>query len=343
VFALSPTTEGLASAAAGTGTVSALSSRATADQGQLQVLPAGQVDVTNLDASGRLGHELGEHLRVFEGANARWNRVSGGGTRLDATELGVLGGVGQGWRADALAVEGGLGLTRYDRAGQPLLPGTVQQLSARLTAQWRHDLDLHWTTDIDGGVAVLVPTRAGDKTKALPLLGGSLAYGDNWGRATVAARRAVGANLLVGQSTVNDTVSANLYLPIPVLDEHHAHLPPLAVGATVGAGRTQFVDLGTGALAGSFALYRGEVGVTYAPEPNLALGLRYEYARQGGDTVGALIVPGFSRSTVYLSFTARWPADRVAELPNRNAVRADGADMPALGGTPAGAAPTDRR
>jgi hypothetical protein len=343
VFALSPTTEGLASVVGGTGTVSALSSRATADQGQLQILPAGNVDVSNVDASARLGHELGEHLRVFEGATARWNRVSSVGTRLDGTELGVVGGLGRGWLADALALEIGLGFSRYDRVGQPLLLGTAQELSARVTAQWRHDLDLHWTTDVDGGLAALMPTGAGGKSKLLPLLGGSLAYGDDWGRATLAARRAVGANLLVGQSTVNDTVSANLHLPLPVLEDQTVQRRPLTVGATIGAGRTQFIDLATGSLAGTFALYRAEVGLTYAPAVNLGLGLRYEYARQGGDTVGALVVPGFSRSTVYLSFTARWPSERVAELPNRNAVRADGADTPALGGTPAGASPTDRR
>jgi hypothetical protein len=333
VFALSPTSEGTAAVAGGTGTVSALSTRSSADQGQLMVLPAGKIDVKNADAAGRLSQELDAHTRAFEGVDARWNRVEGGGTGLDAVEVGGLAGIARAWVADTLAGEGGVGLLRFDRRGLPVAQrATLQQLSLRATAQWRHDLDLHWSVDVDGGAVVLVPTQAGDKTEALPLIGTQLAYVDDRGRATLAVRRAVGANLLVGQSTVNDTATANVLLPLPLLEEHHARLPPLSVGGSIGAGRTQFIDLTTGTLVGSFALYRADVGVAYAPAPNLSLALRYEYVRQGGDTVGPLMVPGFTRSTVFLSFTGRWPDERAAELPNRESLRADRSDLKPLGG-----------
>src|SRR5439155_15218668 len=122
-------------------------------------------------------------------------------------------------------------------APQGAIPGSRldRQLNPRITAQWVHDYDKRWSSVLNAGLVYVNPygvdpydPTAKKLTDIYPIFGGTLAYVEQWGRVTVAARRAVAPNLLIAQNTVDDTVVAQLAMPLPWIDEStHLRSPKL--------------------------------------------------------------------------------------------------------------------
>ncbi len=72
--------------------------------------------------------------------------------------------------------------------------------------------------------------------------------------------------------------------------------------------------------------------MSYAPQPGVAYGVRYEYFRQSSDAGASALFGSYSRSTIFATLAIRWPAQLTIAAPRKGgSVRADGSDMVPIG------------
>ena len=327
-----------------TGQLSQLSTRTSPDMSGVMLTPPGKVDVRASDASISYSYQLTPDSRLLQSTSGRFASTNDNvSLSVTSLEAGATLGVDKSWRADALGFELGvsvLHLTRLGPVGDPTgIDRLDQQLNPRATVSWRHDLDKHWSTSLTGGVVMINPygtdpynpTDTSRTRQYLPVLTGTVAYADDWGRALVTAGRAVTPNLFIAENTITDSVVASAAIPLVFAGGRRREAQYLGA-ASLGFAHTQLIDDMSSGSLGSFDIVHGDVGVAWTPRPGMAYGLRYEYFRQIADSSATSLFAAYSRSTIFATFAVRWPEQITVDVPRRSqSMRADRSDLSPVG------------
>lgn len=353
-----PDTELMTSVNGGSGEITSLGSRTTPDESLINVAPVGKVSYVSADASQYLSYVLTEDLRFSETAFGRWNRSNDNAQDLDpaqmdtitkSAEAGMAIGLDRSWSKDALSIEVGAAVSRLER----IAPDTArpdqgsrldQQINPRGRAQWRHDLDQRLSFAIDGGLVMLVPFGKDPYNPDLirqrgvfPVVGGTFALTEPWGRAQMSLRRDITPNLFLAQQTANDSATVSVAMPLPWIDDSHLSAPKWNGVGSVGVQRTQIIDSESSKTTSSVGAGRVDLAVVYTPRPGISYAARYELTVQTGDSRATVPLEGYFRNTVYFTFNIRYPNRLAGAVPKRKAgggVRADGTDLNPIGAEP---------
>ena len=360
-----PRSEVITGINASTGILTALQSRLTSDETQINVNPVGKVTFQQADASEYFSYTLTREMRFSQTLFGRYNRTNDNAedfeppmdnTITDSAEIGLAMALERSFEMSTISIEAGASVSRLERkAPVTALMGSRldRQISPRLRAQYRRDLDRRLSLGADGGVVYVKPFpcdppewmfgcdpyNPGEVRRSgfFPIVGAQFSITDVWGRGTLAVRRDVTPNLQIAQNTVNDSVTVAAAVPLPWLDDTRRRAPKLIGLASLGVVRTRLIDSVTSDTTSSIDAARIDVAVMYAPRPGVTYTARYEGQFQRGDEEAALAVPGFYRNTIYFSFAVRYPNDVAGIVPKRRAGssnRADRADQSPIGAEP---------
>ncbi len=358
-FLPGPRSELLLAADGSRGQLNALNARVSPDQTGIGVLPSATkpIDVSQADASAYLGWQSSKATRLSETSFAHWTATDDNQmtpTTTDVREVGASVSFSYDFRSDSLGIDAGASYLRMERiAPAGAMPGSMlqRQINPRAMLVWRHDIDKHWSTDVDGGVIYVNPVGTDPynpgvpNTRApFPIFGGLIAYTERWGRATLAARRAVTPNLFIALNTVDDSLTSQLAMPLPWLDDNpHARNPKLVGLASLGVEHAQLVDpTMDNKLTGSIYVAHVDVGIGWTPHPGQTYGIRYQFIYQHGDASTVMITPSFFSNTLYFTFSLRYPDRLAAQVPRRTqSVRADRKDLAPVGAEPVVPDPTE--
>jgi hypothetical protein len=329
-FITSPRGELTTSVSGSVGDTSTFSTASAASTGQVTTQRSGALHVEAVDAAEGYTYAISPELRLTEGTVARFDQSdieTLGRTR--STELGETLGLDRSWRTDAIGLDVGASYLLLSRP-----EGTTQvsddQVNLRARLSWRRDLSRHWTSVVDGGGVVVVPTGGTGKTAVEPTIGGQLGYFPVWGTATIQVRRDVQPNLFIAQNTVTNSASASCWLPLPWLRENPTS-PRLTVQATVGVAHVDLIDSTGGGTVSAFDDVLGDVAVAYSIRHALGVGLRYQLLYQNADPNLQTPVFDFTRNSVLVTFFGQWPEREAAKVPIRQSLRVDRSNLTPVG------------
>ena len=254
-----------------------------------------------------------------------------GDIETDGTTIGASFGLDRSWKRDGLGVTGGLNYVTFTQADE-----SHDQISTMIEAQWRRDLSLRWSTLVNAGLSTIIPIldQPEDDPREVvhsPTAGASLAYFPRWGSLRLGVRRAMTASLFLAQNTVTDSATLNAWLPIPWFVEDPL-APILTASGGLSVQRSQLVNLEVagGEVANA---YGASAALHYSPfGSEVGVSLRYSLFHQSDDPNA--IAPRFeqfTRNTIMLEVHGRWPEERAAVMPQRDALRVDGTDMTPVG------------
>lgn len=343
---------------ASTAKVYALGSGTSPEQTIVAVTPGGAVDVYQSDASENYSWVASRESRIEQGIFGRWTGTDDPNAKAttNSLEAGVSLGYERDFHHDSLELRTGASVLRLEyKAPAGAVPGSRldHQLNPNASVVWRHDFGKRWSTNVDGGLVYVNPYGTDpynpmdttNKPGLFPVFGALLAYTEVWGRATLSARRSVAPNLLIAENTVDDSVIAQLALPLPWLNNGASMRSPALVGlASIGAERAQLLDPTSSQLEGEFYAGRLDAGVSWTPHPGQTYGLRYQLVYQHASTVASMLVPvapSYFQNTVFFTFSLRYPDDVTRRLPRHtDAVRADRKDLTPVGVEPVVPDPT---
>jgi hypothetical protein len=353
-FLPGPRSEALITLDGSTGQLNALTTRSSADAPPPGLVPDGTapISVDQADASEYLSWIPARDWRLYETGLAQYAGTDDNEKPPTITYAGLAGlavGIERDFRADSLSLELGGQWVYLERLAPPDSPpgaGSLlsRQLNPRGLVLWRHDIGKHWSTNLTAGVVYLNPYAHDtldsmdlNKPQYYPTGTALVAYTQPWGRATLTAAHVIAPNLLVAENVMDDSVVAQVALPLPWLDDNpHLRTPKLAGLGMVTLERTELLDASSSADEGRFDIFRIGLGVSYTPQPGRTFGLRYEFIYQHPtNAIGALLEPNFFRDTLFFTFDLRFP-DRVAAVVPRinDSVRADRKDLSPVGAEP---------
>jgi len=339
-----------------TGILTSLQSRSASNETMISVSPVGKVTFQQADASEYFSYIVTRELRFSQSLFARYNRTNDNAedfeppmenTITDSGEAGLALAIDRAFQVSSLALEGGVSVSRLERqAPLTAMMGSRldRQVTPRLRASYRRDLDQKYSLGADGGVVYVRPFGVDPYNPMderhggyFPIVGAQLSMTGVWGRGTLAARRDVTPNLEIAQNTVIDSIALAAAFPLPWLDDSRRRSPKLIGLASLGVARTRLIDSVTSDTTSSIDAARIDVAVSYLPRPGLSYTARYEGQFQTSDDEAMAIVPGFYRNTIYFSFAVRYPSDVAGVVPKRragSANRADRADQAPVGAEP---------
>ena len=337
---------------AGTGVLNALTSRSSPDQTVIAVTPTGDTTLHQADAAEDLSWTSSQETRTSQTIFARWATTDDNEPMPSTTssfEAGAAVGFERTFGHDSVGINVGASFLRLELIAPPgSIPGSRldRQINPRATATWRHDINRQWSVNLDGGVVYVDPVGIDPYNPTtpqiaapFPIFGALVAYTEAWGRATLSARRTVSPDLYIAENTVDDSIVAQVALPLPWLDDNpHLRAPKLVALGSIGVERTQLVDPTTGDLAGTFDLAHLDVGVAWTPHPGRTFGLRYEFVYQNADAIAVATAgaQSYFRDTLYFTFALQYP-DRMRQssIPKQSdSVRADRKDLAPVGAEP---------
>lgn len=350
VFVPGPRSEASLSVSASTAQLAGITSRSAPDESVVQLQPTGNLRVTAADVSESMSYVATREMSIGQSVFARWNKTDDEAmdpTIVESAEAGLTLNAERSYVNNSFGLEVGGSVLRMERVapiGAEMGSRLERQLIPRARLQWRHDIDQHLSTSVDGGAAYVIPYgtdpyNPGVKDRhagLFPIVGIQGAYTDTWGLATLSFRRDVSPNMLIAQNTVNDSAILTASVPLPWLNEGHRLQPRFVGMGVLGYQRTKLLDLESDDTASSFKAARIDIGVMYTPRPGLSYGARYEFMYQTGDTAAAVNLPGFWRNTIFATLSLRYPAEVAAQMPKRrkNSLRADKSDQNMLGAEP---------
>jgi hypothetical protein len=347
-FTLTPLSELSVNADASMGQLNSLGASAIPGETPTQVVPLGRVETTNVSVGEQTSFTSSEAMRTWQRGFTAYTTTDDteAAIQTQALEVGGSLGVARTLRHDSFQLEGGASYLHLERL-DPMMVQTGNRLDRQLNPRgvfiWQHDVDRHWSTNLDAGVVYVNPVEIDPynpdderKSAFFPIFGGLAAYTDVWGRATLNVRRAVLPNLLLAENTVSDSVVLTAAMPLTFLDRNARRRAPNVVGiGSAGLERMQMIDSESGSLQGEFNVVRVDVGVGWSVREGATFGLRYELTYQTGDTVAEMVVPTFFRNTFYFTFALRYPEEVTVRVPRRGqSVRADRGDLAPIGSEP---------
>ena len=349
-FLPGPRSQVTTTANASTGQLNALSTRTSPDQAGINVLPPGEIDTRQADASEYLSYQAGKDTRVSQTVFARWTATQDQDPMIavttDSYEAGGDLAGEHTFNHDTIGLDAGasyLYLKRIDPFGTQMGSRLDKQFNPRGSVSWRHDIDKQWSFNANVGAVYVNPVgtdpyNPGDKRRAntFPTLGATVAYTDNWGLATLNIRRAVAPNLFIAENTLDEGATATVALPLPWLDEvPHARNPKLVGLGMFGYERSELIDSEAGGTLGTFNVVHVDFGVGWSPSPAQTYGVRYQFLYQSGDSTATMVIPSYWSNTLFFTFSLRYPDRTVAQVPRRTqSLRSDRKDLAPMGAEP---------
>lgn len=335
---------------ASTGQLNAMATRTSPDMTGINVIPPGQIDTRQGDASEYLSYQAGKDTRVSQTLFGRWTATQDADPMIavttDAYEAGLTLGGEHTFNHDTIGLDAGasfLYLKRLDPFGTQMGNRLDQQFNPRGNVTWRHDINKQWSFNANGGAVYVNPIGTDpynptDKRKPnlFPTLGATVAYAENWGLATFNIRRSVAPNLFIAENTVNEGVTATVAMPLPWLDEvPHARNPKLVGLGSLGYERSSIIDSEAGGTLGTFNVVHVDAGVGWSPSPGQTYGVRYQFLYQNGNSTATMVVPSFWSNTLIFTFALRYPDRVAAQVPRRTeSFRSDRKDLSPMGAEP---------
>ncbi len=340
------------------GQVNALQASQPIAQTPTQVIPSGRTDTEQVAGNENGSYQAGKGTRVFQRMFGRYTGTESNDlmAKVETQSVETGAGIGFDYRRKSQGFQAELGgtfvhLRRDDPAGIQMGSRVDNQLNPRGVLVYQLDISQRWSLNLDGGVEYVHPVTKlfgkdlrdpfnpdeERKSALFPIFGGVVAYTDVWGRAQLAARRAVTPNLFIAQNTVSDSANLTFAMPLKFLDRDAQKRSPKVVGiGTAGVERMQLIDPFEGDLRGRFLVARLDFAVAWSPRDGQTYGLRYEVTYQNGDTIGEMVVPSYLRNTFYFTFALRYPTEVKVRVPRRanQSVRADKGDLSPIGAEP---------
>lgn len=318
--------------------------------GSITAQRSGLVQAASAEASANDSYMLTRDLRFGSGLSASYTRLDATGSGISTTEQ-VAGHVllDKSFRYDALSING---TAQYLWLSQPIANAvgnfSDNQTNLRLSGMYRHDLDREWTTALEAGGVAVIPSNSNSKTALVAIGAAQLAYYPAWGTAGLSVRRDVAPNLLLAQNTVTDSAQVNAWLPLP-WHKMAGAAPDWTVQGSVGVARVRLLDSVMGEAVSAFDDVLGDVALNWSLRRNALVTFRYQLVWQKADPSVLLPVEGFTRNTLLVQFTGRWPDRLAVTVPTRETLRVDrsnvtpvGEEVPGNGGGVTGGASGDR-
>ncbi|HEY0190526.1 MAG TPA: hypothetical protein VGC42_05345 [Kofleriaceae bacterium] len=337
---------------AGTGVVTSLANRTSADETVALAAPSGNVETQQVSVSESTSYQTSEHTRLTQGALGRYATTDdNAGSTTDTREISGNLGFERQFQHDSLLLNATVSyllLSRDAPAGTPFGTGRDHQLNPGGSLAWHHDWNQRWSHAANAGISVVHPVgndpndpTATRKTSLFWVAGAGLAYTEVWGRAYFSVDRSVAPNLLLAENTLDENVNLQVSMPLPFLDDTKRN-PKLVGQASIGYSHSELINSDSGDTEGNINVGHLDLSVGYTPRPGQTFGVRYEfvYQRSGEPIVmpGSIAVaafPTYFRNTLSFTFSLRVP-DRVAgEVPRRNkSIRSDRSDLVPVGSEP---------
>jgi hypothetical protein len=276
--------------------------------GQDASLVPGPTSYLAATADETLAIDLAAQWRAWEGASFLLQTPLPAGPNPQTTSLAARAGIEHAWRSEALGVEGRLNDTIIRNSvlldGSPA--GTQDELTDTGVVQWRQDLGRHFTDRVEAGVMRIdrLNTHTGFWA---PAAAAAITYTNDQGALELSYAHTMTSNLLLGQYLLVDEVM--LHGAIPVIRR-----PEVVLTTTAGYQAGQLLNEDT-SLAAHVNTFLVDVGVAYQVADPLSIGLRYQYIQRWSDVTLPPLPLSFTRNTVLLSATIKWPPDR--EMPRR--------------------------
>lgn len=231
-----------------------------------------------------LSTELSETVIFTEGLSGSYAHTFIDGAEDTRTYVGsIIFGIAKQWEVDTLTTSIGtdVQLTPEQVTAAGVLPELVQVLH-RADVNWSHQWSLDWSTLLGVGALTGYDAAASDiEIVPHPIWRGAINYGTDIGTAALAYEHNVQPNLLLRQSTANDTVALTGAMPIP--------RSTFDIGATAGyqVSREYLPTSGFGPPVAQNVLADAAVG--YVPKSwYVRLEVRYQYSRQFAGSAAGL-------------------------------------------------------
>jgi len=308
-----------------------------------EIIPA-QTDYIATTANEILRYQWTRNWRLTQGLGFRRMDASDVRGNTRAMDIGLSLGGDRSWKKDGVGLTVTVNYIDLYRVLDPQPPDqpdpVVQedrsQVNLGAVVAWRRDLSENWSSMLGAGATTMFPLEGGLDPVVSPTGVGTLAYFPIWGSLRLTAQRTVAPNLYVAENTIADSIGLNAWLPVPLLAEDPLE-PVFTASAGLSARRFQLVDLATNARETANA-YLADVALHYSPVRNSAsIALRYTYFHQDADP--NVVDPRFerySRHSVMLVLSGRWPEETAAVYPQRDVLRVDESDRTPVGGTHGG-------
>ena len=287
--------------------------------GQDASLLPGATPYLGATADELLSVELAAEWRAWEGADFLLQTPLSAGPNPQPTSLGARTGVERAWRSDAVGGEARVNDTIIQNSvlldGSPA--GTQKELTTTGVGRWRHDLGRHFTDRVEAGV-MRVERLNTDAGFWSPTGTAALTYTDDQGELELSYAHTMTSNLLLGQYLLVDEIRLHGALPL-------LRRPAVLLAASAGyqAGQLHNDDTSVAAHVDTFLV---DVGVTCQVADPVLLGLRYQYVQRWSDVSLPPLPLSFTRNTVLMTATIKWPPDREMPRRYRAPVRVDRTD-----------------
>jgi hypothetical protein len=213
-------------------------------------------------------------------------------------------------RADYSIVQGALALD-----GTPL--GVQEQIIGTGVGIWRHDWGRYFTSRVEAGALRLQRLNT-DSGLWQPAGAASLNYATESGEAGLAYDHTVTTNPYLGQTLLIDEVRLRGALPLTKKGEILA-----AASAGYQAGRILDEDAN---LAAHVDAILGDVGIGWQIAPSILVALRYQHIQQLSDTQVPPLPVSFTRNSILVGTTIKFPPERDMPRAYRAPLRVDSAD-----------------
>lgn len=333
-YSLTPRSEAEAGAGVAGGRVNALATSQPANVGGPSVLPTGQVDFLQADASEAVSYQISPRMSARESVFGRYLSTKNRGEppppmsfNTSGFDIGASLGGQRTFKVTAVSLEL---QSSFQRLGTEDPPGSGlvvdrDQLDARGVLRYQRDFSEHVSGSVEGGVVSLIPLENGEKLVYQPLAAITAAYVPAWGSTALTVRHGVAPNLFLAQNEITDSVTVNAAVPLPIPGFGGRFAPQFAFLASTGYSRTRFLDLDDGSTRQKFNVIYSDLALQYTPKPSMSMALRYQFIRQSAVESDipdpALMQLAYIRHTVMFTFFARWPDRVAAEIPVKSQLR----------------------
>ena len=202
-----------------------------------------------------------------------------------------------------------------------VVQGQRRQLVVDSFARFRRDLSETWSCETRLGVVNVSDFSSPIFTA--PRWGASLLWSREALSADLGYDRTVTVSMITGYTYLSDTVQANFRMPL---------VPTAHLNAVAGMGLSHNQILTSNQDLGTLRTYvwASQASVGYFPDTELLqVFLTYSHFEQNNQGGYSVLAPTFTRNTISLFVSGRFPSRAFSEIPSASPRRVDGADRSA--------------
>jgi hypothetical protein len=270
-------------------------------------------------ADAALTYDLAQEWRTWQGVSLLGQAPLFEAVAARTAELGARVGLERTFSKDALGVEARgsytviAGALRFD--GSPA--GTQKQVVATGVASWRRDWGRQFNSTVEAGAMRVERLNTG-RGFFYPAGAAALNYANDLGDAELSYAHRTTTNALLGQSLLVDEVRLRAGVPISTS-------PALFFVTSSSYQRGRLID-DDASLAAHLAALLLDAGVGWQAIDPLLINLTYQYVQQWSDADRPPLPLSFTRNTVMLGATMKFPPDGQMPRPYRAPRRIDRSD-----------------